>query len=385
MTRSVLFVGNFFSATPGTRGPGEDLASRLAAAGWSTITTSPHRGRISRLNDMLRTTWMSRHEYSVAHVDVYSGAAFFWAEAVCLALRGARKPFVLTLHGGNLPAFARRWPRRVRRLLGAAAAVTTPSGYLCAEMAPYRGDLMVLPNCIDLQAYPYKVRFQPSPSLVWLRAFHSVYNPEMAPAIVKLLEADYPEVRLTMIGPDKGDGSLQRTQQSARELEVSHRIDYPGGLAKAEVPAWLSQSDVFLNTTDIDNTPVSVIEAMACGLCIASTNVGGIANLLDDGRDSLLVPARDPHAMADAVRRLLAEPGLAAGLSQQARAKAKAFDWSVVLPSWDALLTESAMGPDRALKRRDQPRRATDPSAFAEGRVRGDGGPAESESHALSS
>src|SRR4051794_33671729 len=127
MTRGVLFVGNFFSAVPGTRGPGEDLACLIPEAGWSTITTSPRRDRLGRLHDMLRTAWTRRHEYSVAHVDVYSGAAFLWAEAVCLALRGAGKPFVLTLHGGNLPAFARRWPRRVRRLLGAAAAVTTPS------------------------------------------------------------------------------------------------------------------------------------------------------------------------------------------------------------------------------------------------------------------
>lgn len=350
MTRGVLFVGNFFSAVPGTRGPGEDLASLLPAAGWSTITTSPRRDRLGRLNDMLRTAWTRRHEYSVAHVDVYSGAAFLWAEAVCLALRGAGKPFVLTLHGGNLPAFARRWPGRVRRLLGAAVAVTTPSGYLCAEMAPYRADLFVMPNCIDLQAYRYRPRPQPSPSLVWLRAFHSLYNPEMAPRVVKLLEPDHPGVQLTMIGPDKGDGSLERTRRTAAELEVSHRIRYPGGLPKADVPAHLDRYDVFLNTTDIDNTPVSVIEAMASGLCIVSTNVGGIPYLLDDGRDALLVPARDPSAMAAALHRLFSEPGLAARLSSHARARAEALDWSAVLPKWDLILTESAQRPDRVLR-----------------------------------
>ncbi len=93
-----------------------------------------------------------------------AGAAFLWAEAVCFALRRAGKPFVLTLHGGNLPVFARRWPRRVRRLLGAAAAVTTPSGYLGSEMASYRADIMVLPNCIDLQAYEARLRPEPAPS-----------------------------------------------------------------------------------------------------------------------------------------------------------------------------------------------------------------------------
>ncbi len=96
----------------------------------------------------------------------------------------------------------------------------------------------------------------------------------MAPTIVKLLEPEFPRVQLTMIGPDKGDGSLERTQWSAKELGVSRRIDYPGGLPKSEIPAILNQYDVFLNTTDVDNTPVSVVEALACGLCIVSTNVG---------------------------------------------------------------------------------------------------------------
>ncbi|WP_406700192.1 glycosyltransferase family 4 protein [Singulisphaera sp. Ch08] len=380
MTQRALFVGNFFSGVPGTRGPIEDLVSLLPATGWSAITTSTRRGRLGRLIDMLRTTWMRRREYSVAHVDVYSGAAFVWAEAVCIALRRAGKPFVLTLHGGNLPAFARQWPGRVQRLLGAAAAVTTPSGYLCSEMSSYRDDILVLPNCIDLHAYRFRPRPQPSPRLVWLRAFHSMYNPELAPKIVKLLESDYPLVQLTMIGPDKGDGSLERTQWSARELGVSHRINYPGGLPKSDIPALLDQYDVFLNTTDVDNTPVSVVEALACGLCIISTNVGGIPYLLDDGRDALLVPARDPHSMAAALRRLLTEPGLAARLSHQARAKAETLDWSAVLPKWNAILTDSAQRPNRGLASRGGQLPAADHSALSESRMENQGS-TESESH----
>lgn len=384
MTRNVLFVGNFFSGVPGTRGPSEDIASLLAAAGWSTITTSTRRSRSERLVDMLRTTWMRRSEYSVAHVDVYSGAAFLWAEAVCFALRRAGKPFVLTLHGGNLPAFARRWPRRVRRLLGTAAAVTTPSGYLGSEMTSYCTDILVLPNCIDLQAYEARLRPEPTPRLVWLRAFHSIYNPEMAPTIIKLLEPDFPRVQLTMIGPDKGDGSLERTQWSAKELGVSRRIDYPGGLPKSEIPAILNQYDVFLNTTDVDNTPVSVVEALACGLCIVSTNVGGIPYLLKDGRDALLVPARDPYAMVSALRRVLTEPGLAAQLSQHARAKAETLDWSDVIPRWEAVLTESAHRTNRALTRRDGQAPSTEESALV-GKRSVNQAPAESGSHVSTS
>jgi glycosyltransferase involved in cell wall biosynthesis len=104
------------------------------------------------------------------------------------------------------------------------------------------------------------------------------------------------------------------------------------------VADWLNRSDIFLNTADIDNTPLSVLEAMASGMCIVSTNVGGIPYLLEHETDALLVPPGDEAAMAAAVRRILTEPGLAERLSRNAYQKAKQFDWSIILPQWDKLL-----------------------------------------------
>jgi glycosyltransferase involved in cell wall biosynthesis len=100
----------------------------------------------------------------------------------------------------------------------------------------------------------------------------------------------------------------------------------------------MSRGDIFLNTTNVDNTPISVLEAMACGLCVVSTNVGGIPYLLEHEHDALLVPPDDPAAVATAVRRLLTEPDLAEQLSRNARQKAEKFDWSIILPQWEALL-----------------------------------------------
>jgi glycosyltransferase involved in cell wall biosynthesis len=99
-----------------------------------------------------------------------------------------------------------------------------------------------------------------------------------------------------------------------------------------------------LNTTNVDNTPISILEAMACGLCVVSTSVGGIPYLLEHEHDALLVPPNDPEAMAIAVRRLLTEPGLAERLSRNGRQKAEQFDWSIILPQWEALLISVAQG-----------------------------------------
>jgi glycosyltransferase involved in cell wall biosynthesis len=338
----VLVVGNFLSAAVGNRSVCEDLAERLLPLGWRVLTTSRHAGRWRRLADMTSTIWRRRHDYQLAQVDVYSGRAFFLAEAACACLRAAGKPFVLTLHGGNLPAFARRWPQRVRRLLGRASAVTTPSRYLLEQMQPYHNGLVLLPNALDLDAYPYRTRSRLRPRLIWLRAFSHIYNPALAAKTLALLAPQFPDVQLVMIGPDKGDGSLQDMQRLAEKLGVSNRIHVAGPVPKADVPHWLNDADVFLNTTNVDNTPVSVLEALACGLCVVTTNVGGVPYLVCHDRSALLVPPQDAEAMARCIRRLLSEEGLAQRLSDNARHEVERFDWAAVLPQWDRILLSAS-------------------------------------------
>lgn len=341
MKNCVLLVGNFLSEKQGSRGVCEDLAIKLTDDGWNVITTSDKKSRMFRLLDMLQTTWSHRHQYNIALVDVYSGAAFTWADLVCRVLRYLHKPYMLTLHGGNLPTFAIDHSYRVKKLLESASVVTTPSNYLLEHMRSYRNDIQLVPNPLDLDKYKFKnIQSNIQPKLIWLRAFHDVYNPDLAIKVIAELSSSVPDVELIMVGPDKGDGSLQRCQQLANKLSVQKHIQFIGGVPKTAVPHWLAKGDIFINTTNIDNTPVSVIEAMACGLCVVSTNVGGIPYLLNHEQDSLLVSPTEPEAMANAIRRILTEPALVDRLSRNAHAKAKQFDWTVILPQWESLLTK---------------------------------------------
>lgn len=341
--RNVLIVGNFLSSTGRTRGVCEDLAERLSAAGWRTVTTSTQPGRLRRVLDMIRTVWRERSRYDVAQVDVYSGRSFMWAELVCAVLVLCKKPYVLTLHGGNLPRFSRRWRGRVRRLLQSAVFVTCPSRFLSEELKPFREDIVVIRNGLDVGQYDFKARINARPALVWLRAFHRIYNPWLALRVVSSLAPEFPAIRLTMIGPDKGDGSLQTVRKIAEADRVVERVSFPGVIAKSEVGFWLKDHDLFLNTTNVDNAPVSVLEAMACGLCVVSTNAGGLPDLIRNEEDGLLVPPNDSVSMAAAVRRILTEPDLAERLSRNGRDRAKQHDWSVVLPCWVELLSSAVI------------------------------------------
>ncbi len=354
-------VSSFLSHKDGSHSVAQDLADRLRPEAEAIFCVSSQRSALLRGLDMATTTLLHSNDYDVAIVGLYSGRAFLWGEAVSWLLEKLGKPFVISMHGGALPEFAKLHPNRVAKTLSKAAAVTAPSSYLAELMQPYRKDILLLPNPIEISRYEFRLREQAQPKLIWLRSFHQIYNPQLTVKAAALLRDEFPDLHLTMIGPDKGDGSRQQTEQLAKELQsvsslrVSKGLSLEaqalayaqatdtdilitGGIANSEVPTWLNRGDIFINTTNVDNTPVSVIEAMACGLPIVSTNVGGLPYLLTDGEDALLVPPDNAEAMATAARRILTEAGLAERLSRNARRKAESFDWANVLPMWRNLI-----------------------------------------------
>jgi glycosyltransferase involved in cell wall biosynthesis len=338
--KNILLVGNHFSDAQHNPNVSDDLAFHLRAVGHHVLTTSGKHNKMLRLVDMLSTILRNQQDYQLAQVDVFSGQAFTWAFLSVKLLRRLKKPVILTLHGGNLPEFAQQHSKIVRELLSLADAVTAPSNYLLESMHQYRDDIILISNALEISKYTFIHRKKPKPILVWLRAFHEIYHPEMAIEVLKQLKDEFPHVKLIMTGPDKGDGSLQKTQDLAVQFNLQDHVSFPGATSKPDVPARLHEGDIFLNTTNFDNTPISVMEAMASGLSIVSTNVGGLPYLLEDGIDVLLVPPNDPDVMAAAVKRILTEPGLAENLSANARKKAEQFDWSKILPQWEKLFEE---------------------------------------------
>lgn len=336
---TILMIGNYLSQPKHNRNIWNDLSERLAGAGWGVITTSRQENKVLRLLDMLQTILFKRKQYALAQIDVFSGAAFTFARSCAWLLRLLKKPYVLTLHGGGLPVFARKHPDRIKRLLSTASAVTTPSPFLQVSLADFRNDILCIPNPVQISSMGYRKRAHLTPNLIWIRAFHEIYNPGLAVRMIKILSQSMPECKLTMIGPDKGDGSFEKVLLLTHEFGLDNQIRVLPGIPSSEVPVLLDTADIFINTTNYDTFPRSLIEAMACGLCVVSTNVGGIPWLVNNGQEGFLVSPDDPQVMADAVLSLLNNPELAERISTQARQKAETLDWSAILPQWEALLS----------------------------------------------
>jgi len=222
-----------------------------------------------------------------------------------------------------------------------ASMIIAPSRYLKISMEETGiGTVTVIPNFITLANYKYKKRTSVRPRLLWVRAFHNeIYNPEMAVRILSVLATQYEDARLCMVGPDK-DGAMEKCLELAESLKVINRIKLTGQLSKKDWSDLSEDYDIFINTSNVDNTPVSVIEAMALGLPVISTNVGGIPFLFENEKECLLVEKNDHVQTCEAVTRLVNEPVLSAQLSQAGRRKAEGFDWENIKKLWIDVISQ---------------------------------------------
>jgi len=336
--KTILFVGNHFHSQTQNKNIWQEIPDRFLDLDFQVISTSHKENRILRIIDMWWTIIRFRSSYNLAIVDVFSGPAFIWSYSSSILLNLLQKKFILVLRGGNLPAYAKKKPSRVKRILRKASAIATPSHFLKESLKHFNHDIDVIPNPVDLRKFKFKMRHKLGLNLIWVRAFHRIYNPSLAPQVVAELVKEYPEIHLTMIGPDKGDGSLDKTIETLQSLNLEKNIEIVGKTPHYKIPDWLNKADIFINTTNVDNTPVSVLEAMSCGLGVVSTNVGGIPWLLKDKEDALLVPQNQSGAMANGILLLYKDPDFAGNLIKNAYEKVKDFDWSNVLPLWQKLI-----------------------------------------------
>jgi glycosyltransferase involved in cell wall biosynthesis len=244
----------------------------------------------------------------------------------------------MTLHGGAMPEFMARFPRWSRSVLTRATCLVAPSGFLKRAVGRYGFDARVISNVIDLKHYQYRHRYALRPRLFWMRAFHPVYNPVLALRVLSRVKRHVPDASLVMAGQCKGaEGEVAAL---AREMGLDGAVQFPGFLDQDGKRLHGNAADIFINTNRVDNMPVALLEAGAMGLPIVATAVGGVPDLLTQGRDGVLVPDDDDEAMADAILRLLRDPELAGRLSRNGRCLAERSAWDAVALQWKGLFRE---------------------------------------------
>ncbi len=337
--RRILYIGNKLghnpSATPTTL---DTLSRQLAEEGFAVRSASGKRNKAVRLLNMLWAVVRNRSWADVVLIDTYSTQNFFYAVAIGNLCRLFKIPYIPILHGGDLPNRLERSPSQSYKLFHGARVNVAPSKYLMEHFrkAGYQ-NLTYIPNTIDLNDYPYKERQALKPKLLWVRSFAEIYNPMLALKVLKALRDKGHDASLCMVGPDK-DGSLVHCKQYAEEQGLP--VSFTGKLTKQEWISLATDYDIFINTTNFDNMPVSLLEAMALGLPVVSTNVGGIPYIITHKETGWMVSPDDPDAFVEVISYLLENPSEGVRVQRQARQLVDTFDWVQIKAKWISLLTE---------------------------------------------
>ena len=334
--KNLLYIGNKLSAHGYSVTTIETLGPLLESEGYSLIYSSDKKNKLFRLLQMLWDTFRSRNSVDYILIDTYSTSNFWYAFFVSQLSRILKIKYIPILHGGNLPIRLKNNPKMSRMIFSNSYKNISPSHYLLeAFISKGFSNTVYIPNTIQIENYDYKQRNNVEPKLLWVRSFATIYNPTMAVEVFKIVKEKFPKATLCMVGPDK-DGSLKEVEKRAQFYNLP--IEFTGKLSKKE---WFSRSidfDIFINTTHFDNMPVSVLESMALGLPVISTNVGGLNYLLKHNIDTLLVNDNDAVAMAEAIFELVENPELAARITQKALQKAMGFDWNSIKREWEVTL-----------------------------------------------
>lgn len=302
------------------------------------------RNKPLRLLDCLWAIIYRRNTTDLILIDTYSTQYFWLAYMSGKLARQLNIPYIPILHGGALPQRYSKSPHLVTRFLNDAAAVVSPSDFLKTFFENQGFKVQTIPNFIDLSDYQYSERKKVQPKLLYVRSLHRKYNPMMAVSVLVDLLEDFPEAELCLVGPDK-DGSLAELRKFVDDLDLTHKVKFTGLLSLQEWTSLSKDYDIFINTTNVDNTPVSVIEAMALGMPIVSTDVDGIPFLLEDKRTALLVPPMDKLSFVNAIKLLLKKDELSNKLSTNARSKAETFHQTPILVKWVSLINEVTHEP----------------------------------------
>jgi glycosyltransferase involved in cell wall biosynthesis len=283
-----------------------------------------------RLVPYLGALWRALGGTDVAHVMANSGWAWhlFAAPAIWLArLRGV--PVLVNYRGGEADRFLQRQVRWVRPTLRLARVVAVPSGFLKSVFARYGVVAEVIPNIVDLARFAPAARAVPAQHIVVARNLEEIYDIPTALRAFAQIRRRFPAARMTIAGSGPALGSLQRL---AQQLGVSQAVRFTGRLDNDRIADLYRDADLAINPSTVDNMPNSLLEAMASGVPIVSTNVGGVPFLVEHERTALLVPARDPAAMAAAAIRILEDRTLREALVAAGLQACRAYAWERVRP-----------------------------------------------------
>lgn len=277
--------------------------------------------------------------HDVIHIFSASYFSFVLAPApAVLIARLYRKKIVLNYRSGEAEDHLRRWPRTTSRTFSLVDEIAVPSGYLVDVFAKFRLVSRAIFNFVDLDRFKFRERTPLRPVFLSNRNLEPLYNVGCVLRAFSIIQQRVPEARLIVAGEGSQRSDLERL---AIALQLRN-VEFVGRVLAINMPAIDGSADIYLNGSEIDNMPGSIIEAFASGLPVVTTDAGGIPYIVRNEKTGLMVHCGDYEGMAAAALRLLDDDELAIGLARRALEECKKYQWAAVKTEWLSLYQELA-------------------------------------------
>ena len=270
-------------------------------------------------------------------IDTYSTKAFYYTFIFALFSSLFSKPYCPILHGGGLPDRLKYYPRISRFIFGKSLVNISPSLYLKQIFEREGFAILHIPNFIEILNYPMRIRKKFRPRILWVRSFHKIYNPVLAIYVLEKLVKRWNDAELCMVGPDK-DGSMKDVIRLAKELNITNHLKITGKIKRKNWIELSKKYDIFINTSQVDNHPVTLLEIMALGLPIVTTNVGGIPFIIKNKKNGLLVNSNNAVEMVDRISMLISGKINGKLITRNAREEILELDKNKVIKKWYSLV-----------------------------------------------
>jgi glycosyltransferase involved in cell wall biosynthesis len=269
-----------------------------------------------------------------------------------LLSRASGLPYILTIHGGDVPGGAPektdRWFRWIYPLTpiiyrSAARVIAVSDHTRALARRHYPVDIQVIQNGIALDSLqPNPLNLGNPPRVIWAGRFMPEKNPLQV--VNSLAQLRHLEWHCVMIG-DGPQRSL--VEREIRRHKLSERFLLTGWLSQDEVMDWFAHSDILFMPSLSEGMPLVGLQGLAMGLAIVASRVGGFVDLVEPHHNGYLVEAQNGEGFVQPLQELLTDQQRLRSFRQASRQVAKQFDSRLMIEAYERVLTEVAGGSQR--------------------------------------
>ena len=280
-------------------------------------------------------------KYDVIHIFSASYFSFVLAQTPAILISKLyKKRVLLNYHSGEAADHFKRWPSAISTIRWADELIV-PSEYLVKVFAEFGLRAKAIYNLIDLDDFPFRERKQLRPCFLTNRNLETHYGVDCVLRAFAKIQKTRPDASLTVAGAGSQCASLQAL---AEELGLLNTV-FVGRVEPDSIYAQYDAADLYLNGSRIDNQPLSILEAFACGIPVVTSDAGGIPDMVADGITGFMVPVDDYEWMAAKVLSVLENPEDTMRITRRAFDECQKYSWRSVGEQWNQLYRSLASDP----------------------------------------